>query len=301
MNRGSRFAVLAAVLALASVLSASSAIHQSTNSPIHQSHGPARIISLVPAATEMLFAMGAGPHVVAVGSFDTYPPQVRALPRVGALLDPDVERILSLKPDLVVVYATQTDLKAQLARAGIALYEYRHAALADVSTTITSLGNVTGHDVEARALTSRIARDLDEIRTRVAGRPRPKTLLVFGRERGALRGIYASGGYGFLDDMLRIAGGDNVFADLRQESVQASTEQILARRPEVILEIRASDSAMSFGERTTEVATWRALPSLPAVRTGRVHFLVDDRLVVPGPRVAEGARLMAQALHPEVF
>ena len=79
---------------------------------------PRRIISLIPAATEMLFAIGASPRVVAVGSYDRYPPEATKLPTVGALIDPNVERILSLKPDLVVIYASQTDLKRQLVRAG---------------------------------------------------------------------------------------------------------------------------------------------------------------------------------------
>ena len=110
---------------------------------------PRRIISLIPAVTEMLFAIGAGPQVVAVSSFDTYPPEVKQLPRVGALLDPNVERILSLKPDLVVVYGSQNDLKQQLARASIPIFDYRHAGLADVSTTIRTLGERTGHAVQA--------------------------------------------------------------------------------------------------------------------------------------------------------
>ena len=287
------------LLIAASVTSVPSADQQITRSPDHQI--PRRIISLVPAATEMLYAIGAGLQVIAVGSYDHYPPQVEKLPRIGALLDPDVEKMLSLKPDLVVLYATQNDLKTQLGRAHVQIYDYRHASLADVSTTIDGIGAATGHEAEAHALVARIAKELDEIRTKVAGRPRPKTLLVFGREREALRGIYAAGGYGFLDDMLRTAGGDNVFADVKQESVQASTEQILARRPEVVLEIRAKESAFSYADRNPEIAAWSALASLPAVRNGRVQFLVDDRLVIPGPRVADGTRLLAEALHPEAF
>jgi iron complex transport system substrate-binding protein len=262
---------------------------------------PQRIISLIPAATEMLFAIGAGPQVVAVGTYDDYPPQVSTLPRVGALLDPDVEKMISLKPDMVVVYASQTDLAAKLARAHIPIYEYRHAGLADVTATIRRLGERTGHAAEAGSVASGIERGLEDIRRRVGGRPRPRTLLVFGRERLGLRGIYVSGGQGFLDDMLRVAGGENVFGDIKRESVQATSEQILARRPEVILEIRATASAWPFGEREAEVRTWNALASVPAVRSGRVQFLVDDRLVVPGPRVVEGTLLMAKALHPEVF
>ena len=86
---------------------------------------PARIVSLIPATTEMLFAVGAGDRVVGVGSFDRFPPEVEKLPRVGALLDPDVERILALRPDLVVVYRSQTDLLAQLARAQIPVVRLR--------------------------------------------------------------------------------------------------------------------------------------------------------------------------------
>jgi iron complex transport system substrate-binding protein len=288
------------VLALCGI-SAHSPRQVSRSADHHIAKPPGRIISVIPAATEILFAIGAGPQVVAVGSFDTFPSEVNKLPKVGALLDPDVERILSLKPDLVVVYASQTDLKQQLGRAGIHIYEYAHAGLADVTATIRALGDVTGHGARARELAAAIELDLAGIRARVKGLAAPPTLLVFGHERGALRGIYASGAVGFLDDMLKIAGGVNVFADVTQQAVQASTEQIIARRPEVILEIRAASGALSPADRAAEARVWNALASLPAVRTGRVMFLVDDRLVIPGPRVAEGTRLMAQALHPEAF
>jgi iron complex transport system substrate-binding protein len=146
-----------------------------------------------------------------------------------------------------------------------------------------------------------IERGLDDVRRRVSSRPQPRTLLVFGRERMALRGIYASGGVGFLADMLAAAGGDNVLKEVRQESVQAGTEQILAKRPDVILETRAANSAFPMGERQAELDVWRALASVPAVRNGRVHFLFDDRIVIPGPRVVDGTIAMARALHPDAF
>ena len=94
-----------------------------------------RIVSLVPAVTEMLFAIGAGPQVVGVSSYDHFPPEVEALPKVGALLDPDTERILSLRPDLVVVYGSQAETEARFKKAGIRTFNYRHgvegAILAD--------------------------------------------------------------------------------------------------------------------------------------------------------------------------
>lgn len=262
---------------------------------------PTRIVSLVPSATEMLFAVGAGPRVVAVSSYDTYPAQVKKLPSVGALIDPDLERILSLKPDFVVIYASQTDLKQKLAQAGILVFEYRHEGLSDVLTTIVQIGDRVGEGAAARRLSDQLRHGLDDIKTRVAGRPRPRTLLVFGRERLALRGIYASGGFGFLNDMLEIAGGTNVFAGVKQENVQASTEQIIAARPDVILEVRATNEAWPSGDRDAELSVWKRLASVPAVRNGRVLYLSDDRILIPGPRIVEGTLLMAKALHPEAF
>jgi iron complex transport system substrate-binding protein len=262
---------------------------------------PNRIISLVPAVTEMLYAMGAGSRVVGVSSYDTYPPDVKKLPGVGALLDPNVERILSLKPDLVVVYGSQEDLKQQLGRAGIGIFDYRHAGLADVTTTIRALARRIGEGPKGNALADRIERGLARIRTRVEGRGRPRTLLVFGRERLALRGVYASGGVGFLNDMLDVAGGTNVFADVKLQAVQASTEQILAKRPDIILEARATNSAFPSGDRQSELNVWKAVSAVPAVRGNRVLFLFDDRIVIPGPRVVEGTELMARALHPDAF
>ena len=256
---------------------------------------PRRIVSFIPAVTEMLFALGAGDRVVAVGSFDRYPPEIETLPRVGALLDPDLERILSLRPDLVTVYGSQTDLRAQLQRAKVPIFVYSHAELADVTTTILDLGDRVGRAEQARELTAGIERALRDVRQRVASHPRPRTLIVFGRESLSLRGIYASGGYGFVHDMVTAAGGDNIFADLKQQAVQATAELIIARRPEVILELRAEP--LTPDQQARELATWKQLSSVPAVRDGRVHIIADPRVVVPGPRVGEGVALLAGAIH----
>lgn len=261
---------------------------------------PQRIISIVPATTEMLFAIGAGPAVVAVSTYDRFPEEVDRLPRVGALLDPDVERILSLRPDLVIAYGTQSNLREQLARTSIAVYAYRHAGLSDVMRTIRELGELTGRSTEARSLVARLEAELAGVRRRVAGRPRPRTLLVFGREPMALRNIYASGGYGFLHDMLDIAGGANVFSEVKRESVQMTTEIILARRPEVILELKpGAEPPAAVRER--DRASWNALSAVPAIRGRRVHLLWGEDLLVPGPRVAGATARLARALHPEAF
>jgi iron complex transport system substrate-binding protein len=257
-----------------------------------------RVISIIPATTEMLFAMGAGDRLIAVGSYDTFPPEVAKLPRVGALLDPNVERILSMRPDLVILYGTQTDLKTQLDRARVPYYSYTHRGLADITETIRTLGDRIGAGEKANALATRIEKQLAAIRARVAGSPRPRTLLVFGREKGSLSGIDASGGIGFLHDMLEAAGGTDVLGDLHQQSVLMTTEMLLARAPEVILEMRY---ARGDARDSSDLDAWNALPAIPAVKNQRVHQLRGEQFVVPGPRVAAATEAIARTLHPEAW
>ena len=259
---------------------------------------PQRIISLVPATTEMLFVMGAGRRIAGVSNYDRFPPDVARLPKVGGLLDPDVERLLSLKPDLVIVYDTQTDLKRQLERARIPMFGYVHRGLPDITETMRNLGARIGMKAAADAAAERIEQQLAAIRARVAGRPRPKTLLIFGREPGALRQVDASAGYGFLHDLLELAGGSDVLGDLQKQSVEMSTEMIITRAPEVILELHYGDSLKP--ERfDAERRVWNALPSVPAVRNNRVFLLGGDEFVVPGPRIVMAAERFARTLHPE--
>jgi len=261
---------------------------------------PRRIISLVPATTEMLFVMDAGDRLAGVGNYDRFPPEVVRLPKVGGLLDPDVERLLSLKPDLVIVYETQTDLKRQLERAAIPMFNYAHRGLPDITQTMRALGERIGMKVAADRAAAGIEQQLAAIRSRVAGRPKPKTLLVFGRDPGTLRHIDASGGYGFLHDVLELAGGSDVLGDLKKQSVEMSTEMILARGPDVILELHYGDS-LKPEQFEAERRVWDALPSVPAVKNNRVFLLGGDEFVVPGPRIVMAANRFARTLHPEAW
>ena len=262
-----------------------------------------RIVSLVPAVTEMLFAIGAGPRVVGVSSYDHFPPEVASRTRLGALLDPDLERILGLRPDLVVIYGSQDDLRRKLLRASVGVFDYRHGGLAHVTATMRALGVRVGLGPDAARVATALEGALGEVGRRVASRPRPRVLLVIDREPGSLRQVLASGGRGFLHDLLTLAGGDNVFADVARESIHASSEVILARAPDVILELRpgasAETGASSVGAGAgADTAAWRALGSVPAVRAGRVAVLVGDEYIVAGPRVALAAEGIARVLHP---
>ena len=260
-----------------------------------------RIITVIPAVTEILFALGAGPQVVGIGSFDDLPDGAPEITRVGGLLDPDMERIFTLRPDLVILYSSQADPRAQLERAGIPVLPYTHAGLADIGDTIRALGERTGHTREGTRLADDLEKGFEALRMRLAGRERPRTLLVFSREPRGLRNVYASGGIGFLHDILEAAGGDNVFKEVRSESVaQVSSEAILSEAPQAIIELR-NTGMFDDDSLDTERAVWQRLATVPAVRTNRVYFLTGNEFVVPGPRVLEAAERLARVLHPDAF
>jgi len=263
--------------------------------PAAQNSAPSRIVSLVAPVTQMIFAMGAGSRVVGVGTFDREPKEVNALPRLGGLLNPSTEQILALRPDLVVVYEAQQELKQALTKAQIPFYSYAHKDLANVMVTIRALGTRLGTPAPAERLAAGIERQLQSIAARVKGRPRPALLLIFGRDAKSLGGIYANGGYGFLHDMVEIAGGRDVFDDVKRENVQASTELILARRPEIIIELHPPS------DTPVDLSLWNTLSSLPAVRNRRVHQLVGDQYLDAGPRVAEATEQISRLLHPGVW
>ena len=261
---------------------------------------PRRIVSIVPSLTETLFAIGAGAEVVGVGTFDTYPSAVATLPRVGGLIDPDMERIFALRPDLVILHGSQHDQISQLTRASIPVFSYAHGGLAETLSVIRELGTRTGHTRDAERVAAAIEDRLADLRARTGDRTRPRVLLVFGREPRSLRNIYASGGFGFLHDMLEAAGGDNAFADVPRESVQLTSEAILTAAPDVIIEL-TYDERMTPDTQAAEIAVWNRLSAIPAVRDGRVHLLLGNQFVVPGPRLAEATAAIARALHPDAF
>jgi iron complex transport system substrate-binding protein len=283
---------------LATALAGAAHVNQPQPRPQRQPQPqPQRIISLVPAVTQMVFAIGAGPRLVGVSNYDREPAQVQRLPHVGGLLDPDTERILALKPDLVILHEAQHELQQRLTKAHISSYSYAHKDLANIMTTIRALGGLVGMPDEAERVARGIEERLRTIAARVAPRPRPLVLLVIGRDRGSLRNIYANGGYGFLHDMVELAGAREVFEDVKRENVQASTELILARRPEMIIELHYGASVAT----RDDLSPWQALSSLPAVKTGRMYQLVGDRFVQAGPYIAEATEELARTIHPEAF
>ena len=259
-----------------------------------------RIVATAPSVVESLYAIGAGEHVVGVGDYCTWPPDAARKPRVGGDVNPNFERIMALAPDLIVVQGRAENMAAFCRKFGIRLLRVEMFDLASIYSGLRRLGAVTDREAEADRLAARLRLGLAEVAARVAGLPRPRVFIALGHRAGSLRLVGSAGGKTFLSQLVEVAGGENVLADLSEPYPQVSKETLLRRRPEVILEFfpgRKPDAA----ERQALMDDWRSLPSLPAVRDGRIYFLTDDYLLLPGPRVVESARRLAEVLHPEAM
>jgi len=267
--------------------------------PPSEDAGPQRIICMAPNIAEAVFALGAGERVVGVSDYTSYPAEAKAKPTVGALYNPDLERIVTLKPDLVIVQKRHEKVEALCRGKGIALLTVNMEERAEtILEAIRILGDRLGCAGRATTLRGEIEAELAAVRRRVEGRPRVKALICVDRSAGSLKGIYCASNASFLTELLAIAGGENVFADERGDYVQASLEGIVRRAPEVIIETNPRTD-LSDEARRRITAEWRALETLPAVKENRIYLLTDDFMVLPGPRIGKAAARLAEVLHPE--
>ena len=260
---------------------------------------PRGVITLAPHITETVFALGQGHRVVAVGSFDDYPPEIAALPKAGGYIDPDLEKISALNPELIIVQGRHPKITEYAKLKGVPLLSVPMDSLEGIDKGIGEIGRALGCEKEADELRARIRAELDEVRESVKGRPRPKVLIITMRHDHTLNTLYTAHGGSFVSELVGVAGGDNIYADAATTYPEASKETIVLKAPEVILEFHAGEKLDDAG-RQRFVDDWRQLPSLPAVQNGRVYVITEPHAVRPGPRIGEIARLLAGLLHPGI-
>jgi iron complex transport system substrate-binding protein len=245
-----------------------------------------RIVSLTPHMTELLFAAGAGAHIVGTVAYSDYPPAARRITRIGDSARLDLERIVALKPDLIVVWR---DGNAQrqldnLLRLGIPVYYNEPRRLPDIARSIEQLGRLAGTEAvalpAARAFLARLAR----LRGQYAGAA-PVSLFyqIWDRPLMTVNGDH------LISDVIRLCGGRNVFADLKPLTPQISAEAVLAADPEAI-------GGGTGGGRSGSLDAWKQWPRLRAVERGNL-FLIDSDLISRNtPRILEGAEQMCAQL-----
>ncbi len=261
---------------------------------------PQRIVSTAPSITEMLYALGLGDRVVGVTVYCHYPPEAAEKPKIGTYIDPNLEAIAALKPDLVIIQTNPVQLQAKLERLGLRVLEVRHDNVAEVFDSIAAIAKAAGVEARAAELNAGLRRQLDQIRSAVKDRPQASMMFVVGRAPARIEDIIVIGRASYLNDIIGIAGGANIFRDSVAPYPKVGIEEILSRNPEVIVDWgdMTDTAGVTEQQKRSVVALWNRYPSLRAVRNHRVHAVASDVFVVPGPRMIEAAREFARMLHP---
>lgn len=290
-GRWRRWLGLAVVmLAIAATSDRASAVHQTI---------PARIVSTSPSITETLFALGLGDRVVGVSNYCWYPPSVKALPKVGTFLEPDVEIIARLKADLVIVNRGPNATARQLEALRLRHTVVEPGSLDGVFTTIRTIAAAAGVPDRGAALVTDLTGRLDRVKAAVAGRTPRKVLMIVGRQSGTLSDIVAVGAGSYLHDIAALAGGVNVLSGRAPQYARISMESVISLGPEIIIDVGEMSASLDDSERRrqTAEALWKRQTLVRAVREGGVHVTHEQAFVVPGPRIVTVAEMMANWFH----
>jgi len=248
-----------------------------------------RIVSLAPANTEIAYAIGAGDKMVAGTSYDDYPEEAKSLPKIGDFANPNVEKIASFNPDLVLAAGgIQDKLRTKLEGLGMKVYVVDPKTYDGVMTDITNLGQLTGSTQQAQQVTDTMQKAKDDVQAQVASASRPATFLeIYSKP------LMTAGGETFIDDMITLAGGTNLGATAGSGFPTFSTEVLFKNDPAVYI---ADSGSMSKPGDITKRAGFGVLT---AVKDGHVYVIEDSIIARPGPRLAQGLQDLVKMIHPE--
>jgi iron complex transport system substrate-binding protein len=253
---------------------------------------PRRIISMAPSITETLYALGLGDRVAGVTSYCDFPPEARSKEKVGDTIHPDLERIIALKPDLVLVSTSSQleGLTSRLDQLGIPVFVSNPRTVEQVVGSIRSIGDLTGSNPAAARLTSEMERRISDVQQRVneyqSGHQRPRLLYVL-----QLSPLITAGRDTFINDLIRVSGGDSISSQETSDYPQFSRETVIARAPELIVAPASHGTEIvSVGELKRDFAM------TPAVRQGRIVLVDPDLVDRPGPRIVDGLDALSKAI-----
>ena len=256
---------------------------------------PRRIASLAPSVTETLYALGLGPQVVGVTEFCAYPPEAKDKPRVAGFSEINLEALLRSSPDLVVLPIDKVQNRQSVERLGLAALALDTRSLPGLMDAIETLGRDTGHAEQARSLLADIRRDLAAAEARAAGKERPRVLFSVMHSYqgfGYINEVVAVGKDGFLDAMIRAAGGRNAYEGTLSFP-RLSREALFFLNPDIIIDVMSAHEDLEAVRRD-----WNSLKSVRAVRDQRLILLTDEAHTVPGPRFVHTLAMLSRAFHP---
>ena len=260
---------------------------------------PQRIVSLSPSTTEIAFALGLGPQVAAVDDFSDYPAEAKALPKIGSTNGVyNTEQIVALKPDLVLaagITAPEAIKQLEDLKLTVLVLGSPQTTLDTINNDILLAGKATGKSGEAQSLINNMRSQLNDLKAKLSIAT-SKPLVYWELDATDPTKPYSVGPGNFVNDIIDLAGGTNVFASVESPYPQVSAEQIVAAKPEVII---LSDAA--YGVTVDSVLARPGWANIPAVQQKRVEPIDDNLVSRPGPRIIEGVSAAAKIIHPELF
>lgn len=254
---------------------------------------PPRVVSLVPSATDLILGMGAGEHLVGVSTFDMAS-RTRGLPRVGDYQTVDWEQIHKLQPQVMIIFQGLDRVPAGMSQQAkdlkIQLVNVRTETLDDIYRELQTLGDLIKEPQRASLAIQELRSRMDLIRAQVQSQPRIRTLIIV-----EANGQSAAGPGTFLDDLLQIAGGENVLKDTTAHWPQIDRERLQQLNPEAIIQLLpdAADQVLTANKQF-----WQQMPELAAVKNHRIYTITDSYVLISGYRVGDLAQSMADVLHP---
>jgi iron complex transport system substrate-binding protein len=254
---------------------------------------PSRIVSLAPSITEILFSLDLGERVAGVTTYSNFPGEASQKPKVGTYINLNVEKIISLSPELVIGTkdGNRKNVTDLLEQAGIKVFIVNPRNVESAIETIERVGMVTGVPERGKELRKTLEGRLSRIQELVSHRRQPNVFMQIN-----LKPIMTVNRDTFLNDLIRLSGGHNIFEQEPFHYPRINVEEIIARKPEVIM-ISSMDLGGRFEAAREE---WLKLTVIPAARDKRVHLIDSDLSNRPGPRIVDALEIMARFVHPEV-
>lgn len=263
------------------------------------SRPPQRLVSLAPSVTETLFAIGAGDRVVGVTDYCSYPGQVKDLPRIGALMNPNFEAMVALNPDLVVIREDQPEIGKRLQELGIETLALEQNSIDGIMESILVAGRALGTEAQATELHDILDAQIRKAQEAVSGRAKRRVLLVYGGMDQSVteRRVTIAGRNNVYDELIQLAGGTNAYEKVDQPAPSLTLEGVLALDPDVIVELAGDSPTPDDALREA----WAEAKDLRAVEQGNIVILRGEHVFIPGPRFVQTLADLTKALHPEAL
>lgn len=261
---------------------------------------PQRVISINPAATEIIFELSSQNKLVAISNYCTYPPETKNIPKAGAEINPNFERIIALDPDLIIIMGKADEMIRFCNRRNIEHMNVNLRNIDEIYSGITQLGVKLGCEDEAQRLCKKIRDQLKEVENKVISAKKKKVFFTLYRTPGSLAGLSTVGPETLVSQLITIAGGTNIFSDLQQDYPMISKETLLKRQPDVIIEAYAPPEGEIPNPKEV-MSDWSKLDNLNAVINNELYIIDADLVLKPGPRISQAVLELAKLIHPELF